>query len=119
MSEGRSSAEEARCWPRRHVVTRAVGAAASLVLDFVSGELCPDDMFVLCSDGLTSHVDAGDIGRVAAGRPSEYACRDLIDLTLRRGSDNVTVLVARYRPDTDATRLCLPPGDRSPNSRPS
>lgn len=120
VSEGRLSAEEARHWPRRHVITRAVGAGGALVLDFVSGELCPDDMFVLCSDGLTCHVDADEIGRFAAGRRAEDACRDLVDLALRRGgSDNVTVLVACYRPDADATRLCLPPGDRSASSRPS
>lgn len=106
VADGILSEEEARHWPRRNVITRAVGAGASLTLDFVNGELNPGDMLVLCSDGLTGHVEDDEIGRFAAGRPPRDACRDLVDLALRRGgSDNVTVLVAAYRGDANATRL--------------
>jgi protein phosphatase len=60
----------------------------------------PGDTFVLCSDGLTGHVaDQEIIGAVVADEPQQ-ACDALIALTLERGaSDNVTVVVVRYRPE--------------------
>jgi protein phosphatase len=65
----------------------------------ISGELKPDDTFIICSDGLTSHVsDAEILNRVSRTR-SQQACDDLIALTLERGAgDNVTVVVVRYQP---------------------
>jgi serine/threonine protein phosphatase PrpC len=106
VDDGVLSAEEARHWPRRNVITRAVGAGEWCTLDFASGELSSGDVFVLCSDGLTGLVEADEIGRFAAGRRPEDACRDLLDLALRRGgTDDVTVLVVRYGPGSDATAV--------------
>jgi protein phosphatase len=63
-------------------------------------ELCDHHTFVICSDGLTIHVDDAEIrDRVRAGL-SQEACDNLVALALERGgADNVTVVVARYRPD--------------------
>jgi serine/threonine protein phosphatase PrpC len=105
------TAEEARNWPRRNVITRAVGAGETLALDFINGELFEGDMFVLCSDGLTGHLAAAEIAGLAAGRTPEEACRALLDLALARGgADNVTVLVAAYRSDEDEDATRLRPG---------
>ncbi|TDX67024.1 protein phosphatase [Methylosinus sp. sav-2] len=107
LADGVLTPEEARNWPRRNVITRAVGAGETLALDFVNGELFEGDMFVLCSDGLTGHVTAAEIAGLASGRAPEEACRALIDLALARGgTDNVTVLVAAYRQqEEEPTRL--------------
>jgi protein phosphatase len=103
VADGLLSAEEARSWPRRNVITRAVGAGDALLLDFVSGELVDGDRFVLCSDGLTGHVAAEEIGRLAAGRSPQNACRELVEMALQcGGSDNITVLVAAYELNADA-----------------
>ena len=40
------------------------------------------DRFLLCSDGLTNHVDDSEIAALLAGRQSEKACARLIALTL-------------------------------------
>ncbi|HEY8064132.1 MAG TPA: protein phosphatase 2C domain-containing protein [Methylosinus sp.] len=107
LADGVLTPEEARNWPRRNVITRAVGAGETLALDFVNGELFEGDMFVLCSDGLTGHVAAAEIAGLACGRAPEEACRALIDLALARGgTDNVTALVAAYRQqEEEPTRL--------------
>jgi protein phosphatase len=98
VAEGILSAEEARTWPRRNVVTRAVGVRMELDLDVVQGVLEKGDTFVICSDGLTAHVTDGEI-LDAVGKAPQGACDALVALTRERGAtDNVTVVVARYAP---------------------
>ncbi len=53
----------------------------------------PGDVYVLCSDGLTGHVQDAEIGIIARELPPQEACRLLVNLAnLRGGSDNVTVV---------------------------
>jgi serine/threonine protein phosphatase PrpC len=83
--------DEARHWPRRNVLTRALGATDTL--DLISDRWAPDDRFLLCSDGLTAHCEDADIAAALAGEDPQAACDQLIALTLERGaSDNVTVM---------------------------
>jgi serine/threonine protein phosphatase PrpC len=85
---------EAKTWPRRNVITRAVGVFEEPDLEAVQGELQPGDSFVLCSDGLTGHVEDREILHYVVGQPPQQACDALVRLTLERGArDNVTVIV--------------------------
>jgi serine/threonine protein phosphatase PrpC len=100
VDHGAISAEEAKSWPGRNVLTRAVGVADEIETDMVEGALHQGDIFVLCSDGLTGHVADEEICRIALRRPPEASCQDMIDLALQRGGkDNVTVIVVHYRPE--------------------
>ncbi|MEO8637201.1 MAG: protein phosphatase 2C domain-containing protein [Gemmatimonadales bacterium] len=56
-------------------------------------------VLLLCSDGLTKHVTAAEIGeQIGKMESSEQLCHTLLELTLERGgSDNVTILVGRSR----------------------
>ncbi len=86
--------EEARVWPRRNVVTRALGAADQAELEIVDGPAFAGDRFLLCSDGLTAHVEDGEIAALLAADDPQKACDDLLALTLQRGaSDNVSLIV--------------------------
>jgi protein phosphatase len=99
VAQGLLNAEEARRWPRRNVITRAIGVHEAPELEMTSGELKPGDTFVICSDGLTGHVEDEEILDHVGRGHAQKACDDLIALTLERGaSDNVTVVVARYQP---------------------
>ena len=89
--------EEAKLWPRRNVLTRALGANDAAELEIVSDRLASGDVFLLCSDGLTGHLDEADIAAALGEDEPQAMCDRLIALTLERGaSDNVTVVVARY-----------------------
>ncbi|MDR3376227.1 MAG: protein phosphatase 2C domain-containing protein, partial [Ancalomicrobiaceae bacterium] len=57
IARGLLAREDAKTWPRRNVITRAVGVADTVAVETVSGEVEFDDVFVLCSDGLTGHLD--------------------------------------------------------------
>jgi serine/threonine protein phosphatase PrpC len=88
--------EEAKDWPRRNVLTRALGPSDAAELEIVSERLEAGDVFLLCSDGLTGHLDADDIAAALKDEDPKLVCDRLIALTLERGaSDNVTVVAVR------------------------
>jgi serine/threonine protein phosphatase PrpC len=99
LEKGLLSREEAKTWPRRNVITRAIGVHEEPELELEYGTLEPGDTFVLCSDGLTAYVEDREILAAVANGVSQEACETLVGLTLERGAaDNVTVVVVRYRP---------------------
>jgi serine/threonine protein phosphatase PrpC len=97
LEAGMITESEALNWPRRNVITRAIGVSDEPQCDVVSGELRVGDAFLLCSDGLTEHNDDDDIARaMAMSRSAQEVCDTLIAQTLERGAkDNVTVMVLR------------------------
>lgn len=101
IAEGKLKPDEARTWPRRNVITRAIGVHDDPELEMRDGVLRPGDAFVLCSDGLTAHVEDSEILQEVMTNASQRACDALVDLTLSRGAaDNVTVVVAHYQPNS-------------------
>jgi protein phosphatase len=99
VADGRLSPTEARRWPGRNVVTRAIGVQSDPELEIKDGVLQASDAFILCSDGLTAHVEDAEILEHVVHSGSQHACDALVDLTLSRGAaDNVTVVVVRYQP---------------------
>ena len=99
LAEGKLTEEEARSWPRRNVITRAIGTYDDLELELTNGTLDHGDIFVICSDGLTTHVEDREILALAKNYPAQRACDFLVKLTLDRGgTDNVTVVVVRFEP---------------------
>jgi serine/threonine protein phosphatase PrpC len=93
--------EEARFSPRRNVITRAIGVLDEAEVEVTHGPLLPGDVFVLCSDGLTTHVEDSEIAAGVKDCEPQEACDRLVALTLDRGAtDNVTVVILRC--DLDA-----------------
>jgi PPM family protein phosphatase len=95
VRSGRLSPEEAEMHPQRSVITRALGTEANVDVDTFTVETQPGDVFLLCSDGLTTMV--GDERIVAAVRENrddlERAAKQLIsDANRSGGEDNVTVV---------------------------
>jgi protein phosphatase len=96
LDQGHITEEQALAYPRRNVITRAIGIFDDPGLEVHHGEIEPGDVFVICSDGLTGHVRDHEILQTIEGRRSQEACDELIEKTLERGaSDNVSVIVVR------------------------
>ena len=95
LSAGAITAEQARVWPRRNVITRAIGIGQAVEPDTVSGVIKDGDRLLLCSDGLTEHLTDAEIAGFAGRRLSaESVAQALINETLQRGArDNVSVIV--------------------------
>jgi protein phosphatase len=99
LSQGVITPNEARTWPRGNVITNAIGVSDEPLLDMNSGALQPGDAFLVCSDGLTQHVENAEILDCIRTSPAQDACDRLVELTLQRGGfDNVTVIAVRYLP---------------------
>lgn len=98
LAQGMLSQEEARTWPRRNVITRAIGVFDLPDTDQLQGEIQAGDTFLICSDGLTEHVEPEEIRGILARFPVQESCERLVDLTLSRGArDNVTAVCIRCR----------------------
>ena len=97
MRSGKLSPEEAESHPQRSVITRALGTEPDIDVDTFSVEAEPDDLFLLCSDGLTDMVSDREILSVLeASDDLERAARALIQAAnAGGGEDNITVLVFR------------------------
>jgi PPM family protein phosphatase len=87
----------ARGHPHRHVLTRALGVRRSVEPDLAELTPAAGDSFVLCSDGLTGHVDDAEIAEIVLEHADlEEACARLVGLANSRGGeDNITVVLVR------------------------
>jgi protein phosphatase len=98
IDRGTLTPEEAREWPRRNVITRAIGVFDQPELEMVQGRIEDGDTFVICSDGLNEHVEDHEIEDRASHHPPRRVVDELIGLTLERGAkDNVTVVAVTCR----------------------
>jgi PPM family protein phosphatase len=88
--------ELAATHPSRNVLTRTIGQHLMIRPDFAREPTLPEDVFIMCSDGVWSEVQEPELAEVAATAETEDACRQITDLCLERQcDDNVTVLVVR------------------------
>ena len=92
---GRLSPEEAETHPQRSVITRALGTDPDVDVDAFSIEAKPGDLFLICSDGLSSMVDDETILDVVERQRADIdvVAKDLVAAANRRGGeDNITVV---------------------------
>jgi serine/threonine-protein phosphatase Stp1 len=86
--------DEAKTHPMSHVLTRAVGVDPVVKIESRQFDIQPEDIFLLCSDGLTACAEADDIAKILREAGATRACAQLLDLCLERGApDNVSIIV--------------------------
>jgi serine/threonine protein phosphatase PrpC len=93
---GKLSEEEAETHPQRSVITRALGTDPDVAVDAFTVETHDGDVFMLCSDGLTSMVEDKAILEILEKRRGnlDKAAQDLVKAANRGGGeDNITVLL--------------------------
>ena len=81
----------------KNVITRSLGPNAVVEIDLEGPHaIAVDDVYMLCSDGLTGRVEDSELGAILASLSPEEAAHALVDLAnLRGGPDNVTVLIGK------------------------
>jgi protein phosphatase len=90
------SQEEARQHRWRNVITRALGSREDVEIDLTRIEPQPGDLFLICSDGLTSMVDDATITQCLASANGDLAgaCAELVKKANAAGGlDNVSVVL--------------------------
>jgi serine/threonine protein phosphatase PrpC len=96
------SPEEAETHTLKNVILQALGAQNEIYP--VSARVQPhkNDVFLLCSDGLSNKVDAANMQRIVIENMEhlEMACAALIkEANERGGEDNITVVIAKFNGD--------------------
>jgi protein phosphatase len=95
LAAGHLTKQQARRYPRRHVVTRSLGTQPAPDADFRVLPAHAGERFVVCSDGLTSEVADEQIVNTLQGAAAPEAAADaLVTAALDAGGrDNVSVIV--------------------------
>jgi serine/threonine protein phosphatase PrpC len=109
VRRGELSPEEAEVHPQRSVITRALGTDPDVDVDVFTVQAEAGDLFLLCSDGLSTMVDADSIASLIEGKRDDLlgAARALIrEANNRGGDDNITAVlfeVAEGEPEENTT----------------
>ena len=105
--QGRLTSEEAEEHPQRSVVTRALGVEPDVQLDVHTHQARSGDLFLLCSDGLTSMVRRDRMREIVSGSDSLDAAADSLvrEANEMGGRDNITVVMFRLGGGEDATAM--------------
>jgi protein phosphatase len=97
LSRGIMTPDEAASHPMKHVLIRALGTAPSVSVDIQRIVLQPDDLFLLCSDGLSNVVPLKELAALLSkpDRTNLSAQSEaLIDAANRHGGlDNITAVL--------------------------
>ena len=93
------SKKEANSVPTRHVLSRSLGTGLFVKVEIDQVQLLPDDVLLLCSDGLHGAVADEEIAsRIGRHRDLEVAASELVSSANQHdGSDNVSVQLIRIR----------------------
>ena len=109
VRSGRLSPEEAESHPQRSVITRALGTEPDVDVDTFTVQAEPDDVYLICSDGLTDMVPPRELEALLLERTGDLdaAARALVDAAnAGGGEDNITVVLFQIAGagDADATK---------------
>jgi PPM family protein phosphatase len=95
--QGRLTEEQAEEHPQRSIITRALGPEPSVNVDTMTFPARDGDVFLLCSDGLTTMVSDDQISEILAGAKNlRQAVSQLVEAANRGGGrDNITAVAFR------------------------
>ncbi len=92
---GRMTPEQAANHPSRNVISRALGAESTVDIDLKMQIVKPGTKFLLCSDGVTRHIDDWELAALLSSEDSpEDICGQIRGICYDRGAeDNLTAIV--------------------------
>jgi len=95
---GTMTLDEAQVSPFRNIITRSIGTAAAVEPDLFTHDLQVGDTLLLCSDGLSGHLEAAEMQAVIERHSPSAAALALIEAANERGGrDNITAVVLAVR----------------------
>lgn len=96
------SAEEAETHTLKNVILQALGAQNEIFPVSARVAPCKNDVFLLCSDGLSNKVGATEMQQIVANNFDnlQAACAELVKLANENGGeDNITVVIGKFTGD--------------------
>lgn len=97
VRKGSLDEDTARMHPDKNIITRAIGAAGSVDIDFFEVELNSDDVVLMCTDGLTNMVEDDEILRIVKSSDNvDDMAENLIKMANHNGGkDNIGVVIIK------------------------
>jgi serine/threonine protein phosphatase PrpC len=94
---GRMTPAQAANHPSRNVISRALGAEPTVEIDMKTIMFEPSTSFLLCSDGITRHIDDFEIrDLLSSNQKSSEICAQMKEICYERGAeDNLTAVIIR------------------------
>ena len=94
---GELTPEEARTYPGKNYITRAIGTESMVECDLYHVDAEQGDCLLLCSDGLSNIVDEQEmLFEVVHGADKANCCQQLLEIAQGRGApDNVACVLAQ------------------------
>ena len=108
LKRGLISEEEAAESRYKNVITRALGAEETILIDADEEVLFDRDKILLCTDGLTDMVGEEDIERIILRSENDLqkACEELVNSANDKGGiDNITVILVHCQKDEGKVSL--------------
>lgn len=98
VDAGKLTQEQAERSEHRNIILQALGPEPTITAEFTRDRLRHNDVIILCSDGLSNQMAAGEIAAIVNAKVElEPICDALIDRAIETGApDNVTVVAGRY-----------------------
>lgn len=95
VDSGNLDQEDAKHHPNKNIITRAVGTKNKVIVDTFVLDTTKEDIFVLCTDGLTDYISDEEILAIIIGQEDKKkAVVELKDLAIERGGkDNITLVI--------------------------
>lgn len=94
LDSGQLTKEEFENYPKKNIITRALGVEETIDIDFDFTTVEPGEALVLCSDGLSGLISDDDILKVYIDNSLQEVCEKYIDKANNNGGhDNITVVV--------------------------
>lgn len=95
VSRGELTPEQARTYPGKNLITRAIGTESVVECDIFHRRMDAGECLLLCTDGLSNLVDEQEIlFEVVHGANKQGSCERLLDIAKYRGApDNVTCVL--------------------------
>lgn len=95
VARGELTPEQARTYPGKNLITRAIGTESVVECDVFHSRLDGGECLLLCTDGLSNLVDEQEIlFEVVHGNNKRSSCERLLDIAKNRGApDNVTCVL--------------------------
>lgn len=94
---GRMTPEQAANHPSKNVISRALGAEASVEADMKVIEVENGSAFLLCTDGITRHLPDSELRELlSSGRAPNDLCEEMKSRCYQRGAeDNLTAVIVQ------------------------
>lgn len=96
IEKGQLTEDEAKNHPNKNIITRALGVASYIDIDFDEREVVEGDTVLLCTDGLTNCIDDELIKLAASDNDFDSLAERLVELANQNGgNDNITAVAVK------------------------